>query len=110
MIFGNKIEILNKLTEKRLIAGSDENLAEFLCGVEKNLSSEEKQVLAASAALLSEWVSSGSICLTKEEIETFVKTNRDDLSGIDFPNWEEIKNVMTKSSCCKRAQAACFCG
>lgn len=100
MIFGNKIEILNKLTEKRLIAGSDENLAEFLCGLEKNLSSEEKPVFAAAAALLSEWVSSGSICITKEEIETFVKTNKDVLSGIDFPNWEAIKNVMTKSSCC----------
>ncbi|MBR6421510.1 exodeoxyribonuclease V subunit alpha [bacterium] len=100
MIFGNKTEILSKLTEKKLIAGSDENLAEFLCGLEKNLSSEEKPVLAAAAALLSEWVSSGSICITKNDIETFIKTNRDDLSGTAFPNWEEIKNVMTKSSCC----------
>ena len=55
MIFGNKTEILSKLTEKKLIAGSDENLAEFLCGLEKNLSSEEKPVLAAAAALLSVW-------------------------------------------------------
>lgn len=100
MIFSNKTAILGKLTEKKLINGADENLAEFLCGLEKNLSSEEKQVLAAAAALLSEWVSSGSICITENDIETFIKTNRDDLAGTGFPTWEEIKNVMTKSSCC----------
>ena len=100
MIFSNKTAILGNLTEKELITGADENLAEFLCGLEKNLSSEEKQVLAAAAALLSEWVSSGSICITENDIETFVKTNRDDLSGTGFPTWEEIKNVMSKSSCC----------
>ena len=100
MIFSNKTAILGNLTEKKLITGADENLAEFLCGLEKNLSSEEKQVLAAAAALLSEWVSSGSICITENDIETFIKTNRDDLAGTGFPTWEEIKNVMTKSSCC----------
>lgn len=100
MIFSNKTAILGNLTEKKLITGTDENLAEFLCGLEKNLSSEEKQVFAAAAALLSEWVSSGSICITENDIETFVKTNRDDLSGTGFPTWEEIKNVMSKSSCC----------
>ena len=100
MIFSNKTAILGKLTEKKLINGADENLAEFLCGLEKNLSSEEKQVLAAAAALLSEWVSSGSICITENDIETFIKTNRDDLSGTGFPTWKEIKNVMSKSSCC----------
>ena len=100
MIFSNKIGILSKLAEKRLISGADENLAEFLCGLEKNLAPEEKQVLAAAAALLSEWVSSGSICLTKDDIATFTKTNKDALSGTDFPSWEEIKNVLSKSSCC----------
>ncbi|MBO7127982.1 exodeoxyribonuclease V subunit alpha [bacterium] len=100
MIFGNKINILNDLKEKKLISGTDENLAEFLCGLEKNLSPEKKQVLAAAAALLSEWVSSGSICLTEEEIETFVETNKETLSETAFPDWEEINCVLLKSSCC----------
>lgn len=100
MIFGNKIEILSKLIEKKLITGADENLAESLCRFAGDLSPEEKQVLAAAAALLSEWVSSGSICLTEENIATFTDTNKEALSGIAFPTWEEIKNVMTKSSCC----------
>ena len=38
MIFSNKIDILSKLKEKKLISGTDENIAEFLCGLEKNLS------------------------------------------------------------------------
>ena len=100
MIFGNKIEILSKLIEKKLITGADENLAESLCRFAGDLSPEEKPVLAAAAALLSEWVSSGSICLTEENIVTFTDTNKEALSGIAFPTWEEIKNVMTKSSCC----------
>lgn len=100
MIFSNKIGILSKLAEKRLISGADENLAEFLCGLEKNLAPEEKQVLAAAAALLSEWVSSGSICLTKDDIATFTKTNKEALSETAFPDWEEIKIALSKSSCC----------
>ena len=100
MILSSKINILSRISEKKLINGADENLAEFLCGLEKNLSSEEKQVLALAAALLSEWVSSGSICLTKEDIATFIKTNKDILSETAFPDWEKIKNVLFKSSCC----------
>lgn len=102
MIFGNKIELLHEMAEKKLVSSQAINIAEFLCGLEKNLSEEEKTALAAVSALLYEWVSSGSICLTKNVIETFIKTNRDDLSGIafTFPTWEEIKNVLFKSSCC----------
>ena len=101
MIFGNKIDILTNMIEKGLINGADENLAEFLCGLEKNpLSANEKQTLAAVSALTSEWVSSGSICLTKNDIETFIKTNKAALSEPAFPDWEEIKNVLRKSSCC----------
>lgn len=99
MIFYNEINILSRLIEKKLISGADENLAGFLCGLEKNLSSDEKQVLAAAAALLSEWVSSGSICLTEEDVITFIKTNKEALSDTAFPDWEEIKNVLSKSSC-----------
>lgn len=100
MIFADRIQILEKLKQLKLVTDADENIAEFLCGLEQNLSKDEKQTLAAVAALIFEWVSSGSICLTKNDIETFIKTNREALSGIAFPNWEEIKNAMTKSSCC----------
>ena len=101
MIFDSKINILYKLAEENLISGSDINLAEFLCWIEKNpLSDNEKQTLAAVSALVSEWVSAESICLTKNDIETFIKTNKETFSEIAFPDWEEIKNVMAKSSCC----------
>ena len=100
MIFADRIKILEILKQLKLVTDADENIAEFLCGLERNLSKDEKQTLAIVSALTSEWVSSGSICLTKNDIETFIKTNKDTLSGTAFPDWEEIKNVMTKSSCC----------
>lgn len=101
MIFGNRIDLLNRMKNPHLVTDASINIAEFLCGLEKNLlSANEKQTLALTAALLSEWVSSGSICITGNDINTFIKANKDALSGTDFPSWEEIKNVLSKSSCC----------
>ncbi|MBO4711675.1 exodeoxyribonuclease V subunit alpha [bacterium] len=100
MIFADRIKILEILKQLKFVTDADENIAEFLCGLERNLSKDEKQTLAIVSALIFEWVSSGSICLTKNDIETFIKTNKDALSGIAFPNWKEIENVMAKSSCC----------
>jgi exodeoxyribonuclease V alpha subunit len=100
MIFGNKIELLHEMAEKKLVSSLAINIAEFLCGLEKNLSGEEKTTLAAVSALLYEWISSGSICLTKDDIKTFIETNGEALSGIGFPNWEKIGSILSKSSCC----------
>ena len=100
MIFGNKIELLHEMAEKKLVSSLAINIAEFLCGLEKNLSEEEKTALAAVSALLYEWISSGSICLTKDDIKTFIETNGEALSGIGFPNWEKIGSILSKSSCC----------
>ena len=101
MIFGNRIDLLSKMKNLHLVTDTSANIAEFLCGLEKNLlSANEKQTLALASALLFEWVSSGSICLTKNNIETFYEKNKETLSGIGFPDWEEIKNVLSKSSCC----------
>ena len=100
MIFGNRIDLLNKMKNLHLVTDASINTAEFLCSLEKTLSNDEKQTLALTSALISEWVSSGSICLTKNNIDTFYGTNKEALSGIDFPDWEEIKNVLAKSSCC----------
>lgn len=100
MIFGNRIDLLSKMKNLHLVTDASTNIAEFLCGLEKNLTSGEKQSLALTYALLSEWVSSGSICLTKSNIETFYETNKEVLSGIGFPDWQEIKNLLAKSSCC----------
>ena len=100
MIFGSRIDLLSKMKEMKLVTDVSVNIAEFLCGLEKNLSGDEKQTLAAAAALLSEWVSSGSICLMKDDIKTFIETNGEALSGTGFPDWEKIKNILSKSSCC----------
>ena len=101
MIFADRIDILSEMKKKGLVRNDAAvNIAEFLCGLEQNLSKDEKQTLAAASALLSEWVSSGSICITKDDIKTFIKTNRETFSETAFPDWEEIKKVMTKSSCC----------
>ena len=100
MIFGNKIELLHEMAEKKLVSSLAINIAEFLCGLEKNLSEEEKTALAAVSALLYEWISSGSICLTKDDIKTFIETNGEALSGIGFPDWEKIGSILSKSSCC----------
>lgn len=100
MIFGNKIGLLHEMAEKKLVSSLAINIAEFLCGLEKNLSEEEKTALAAVSALLYEWISSGSICLTKDDIKTFIETNGEALSGIGFPNWEKIGSILSKSSCC----------
>ena len=98
MIFSNKIEdILSDIKKWDFVSGQAINIAEFLCGFEKNLSRDEKQIFAAVAVLVSEWTSSGSICLTKNVIEKF-KSN-EALSKID-PDWGKIKNVLSKSSCC----------
>ena len=74
MIFANKIDILGKMSEAKLISETAVNVAEFLCGLEKDLQGRDLQVLAAVAALVSEWAASGSICLTKNDIEKFAET------------------------------------
>ena len=100
MIFTDRTAILDDIAKTKLFSETSVNCAEFLCGLEKNLTGEEKQTLAAAAALISEWVSSGSICLTKYDIETFTETNGEALSGTGFPGWEKIRNTLSKSSCC----------
>lgn len=100
MIFANKIDILDKMSEVRLISETAVNVAEFLCGLEKDLQGRDLQVLAAVAALVSEWAASGSICLTKNDIEKFAETNKEALAKINFPDWKTISEVMAGSSCC----------
>ena len=100
MIFSERFDILSRMAGSRLVSEHAVNAAEYLCRLEDSLSHDEKSTLAALSALVYEWVASGSICLTKEDVEKFTKTNKEILSGPAFPNWEEITNVMTKSSVC----------
>ncbi len=103
MIFAYKTEtgnILDKMSEAKLISESSVNAAEFLCGLEKNLKGRDLHVFAAAAALVSEWALSGSICITKKDIGKFSGTNKEALSKTNFPDWEEISEVLSKSSCC----------
>ena len=100
MIFANKIDILGKMSEAKLISETAVNVAEFLCGLEKDLQGRDLQVLAAVAALVSEWAASGSICLTKNDIEKFAETNREALAKINFPDWKTISEILSGSSCC----------
>jgi len=102
MIFADNIYILNKFAEAKLVSSHAIDLAEFLCKQEKNLSEEQIPVLALTVALLFEQVSSGSICLTKNEIKTFTKSNKDALSGIDFPDWNKISETLAGSYCCTK--------
>ena len=100
MIFSERIDILNRMAGSRLISEHAVNAAEFIFSLEDSLSDEEKSVLAALSALAYEWLASGSICLTKEDIEKFTKTNKEILSNADIPSWEKIEEILSKSSCC----------
>jgi len=100
MIFDTRIYILNEISKEKLISAPAVNIAEFLCGLEKNLSQNEIPALAAAAALAFERAASGSICLTKEDVGNFIKTNSEILSKITFPDWNEITNILPESSCC----------
>ena len=100
MIFDTRINILNEISKEKLISAPAVNIAEFLCGLEKNLSQNEIPALAAAAALAFERAASGSICLTKEDVGNFIKTNSEILSKITFPDWNEITNILPESSCC----------
>ena len=79
MIFADRTAILYKMKEKKLISEAAVNCAEFLCGLENDTSDDEKQALAAVSALLFEWGSAGSICLTEEDVVKFAAENRNDL-------------------------------
>lgn len=100
MIFANEIDILKSLAEKKLISDAAVTFSEFLCSLEQNLQGRDLHVFAAAAALVSEWALSGSICITKKDIGKFSGTNKEALSKTNFPDWEEISEVLSKSSCC----------
>ena len=77
MIFDKETDILKDLAEKKLISEHSVNVAEFLCWIEKNLKDGDLRILAATAALVSEWAASGSICVTKNDIEKFAGENKE---------------------------------
>lgn len=96
MIFANEIDILKSLAEKKLISDAAVTFSEFLCSLEQNLQGRDLQILAAIAALVPEWAASGSICLTKKDIEKFAEENKE----AAFPDWTKISEILSASSCC----------
>ena len=99
MIFADRTAILYKMKEKKLISEAAVNCAEFLCGLENDTSDDEKQALAAVSALLFEWGSAGSICLTEEDVVKFAAENRNDLPD-GFPDWKKMTTALSGSSVC----------
>ena len=100
MIFGKEIEFLNKMSERKLISAKDLYLSEFITSFEENLQPEEKTVFAAAAALVSNNISGGSICLTEDDVNEFVRNNKDLCGSVTSFDFQRIKDVLVKSSCC----------
>ena len=100
MIFGTDIGFLKRLSEKGVISATDLHSAEFLTSLERNLDPDEKMLFATVAALVSNSISNGNICLAAEEIPEFVKNNEETLKNFTKIDLKAIKDILEKSSCC----------
>lgn len=100
MILGKETEFLNKMAERKLVSEKALYLSEFLTQLEKNLLPEEKTVFAAAVSLISNKIAEGSLCLTEDDVEEFVKNNGDLCESVNFLGFQGIKEVLAKSSCC----------
>lgn len=100
MIFGKEVGFLNQMSERKLISAKDIRSAEFMTSLEKNLQPDNKAVFAAAVSLVSNNISCGNICLTEDEVNEFVRNNKDLCESIPGFSFQKIREVLENSSCC----------
>ena len=100
MIFGKETGFLKKLAENGSLSATDLHLAEFLALLESSLSGNEKILFATVTALVSKSVADGNICLAEEDFSEFAGKNEEILKNFPGTDFETIKTILKKSSCC----------
>ena len=98
----NEVELANiikKLLSTGLIDDLDFQFAQFTARIEKRgFSSDEFEILSASAALISRQINCGHICLSENDVEN-LRSETENGNEI-IPQWADIINVMSRSSSC----------